>query len=278
MPCMVHKEIDTTLITSLEGTSRTSVLCLVSINHFLPPAVFQKLLAICIKKWPIVEQQGQKLIFCGVCKFNLDESKNYKLTVFQVGYAVHARVVSYSREEHLPQAVCGSVYEVLVQSLRSVLRGMGFADMFRICIQCPDISALENSGYIDMSVVEVLDGVTCDDCRVPHSIQSQKLLEGWIKRVTIYFNISYTIVDFSDGIYDVIRTRKNNTDQANALVNINFSGAYHIRTLDQYIFSGAYHIITLDRYVFSGTFHIITLGQYIFFSGAYDIIHQLKSS
>ena len=54
-------------------------------------------------------------------------------------------------------------------------------------------------------------------------------------------------MDFSDGIYDVIRTRKHNTDQPNALVNINLSGAYHNRTLDQYIFSGAYHIITLDR-------------------------------
>ena len=53
MPCMVHKEIDTTSIPSPEGTCGTSVLCLVSINHFLPPAVFQKLLAICIKKWPV---------------------------------------------------------------------------------------------------------------------------------------------------------------------------------------------------------------------------------
>ena len=192
MPCMVHKEIDTTSITSPEGTCGTSVLCLVSINHFLPPAVFHKLLAICIKKWPIVEQHGQKLIFCGVCKFNLDESRNYKLTLFQVGYAVHARVVSYCREEHLPQAVCGSVYEFLVQSLRSVLKGMGFSDKFRICIQCPSISALENSGYIDMSVAEGQDGVTCDDCHVPHNIQSQKLLEGWIKRVTIYI-LTYLI-------------------------------------------------------------------------------------
>ena len=248
------------------------MLCLVSINHFLPPAVFQKLLAICIKKWPIVEQHGQKLIFCGVCKFNLDESRNYKLTVFQVGYAVHARVVSYCREEHLPQAVCGSVYEFLVQSFRSVLRGMGFADMFRICIQCPEISALENSGYIDMNVAEGLDGVTCDDCHVPHSIQSQKLLEGWIKRVTIYFNISYTIVHFSAGVYDVICTIKNNIDRAYALFNIIFSCAYHIRTLDQYIFSGAYNIIMVAGYIFSGAFHIITLGQY-FFSGAYDSIY-----
>ena len=208
MPCMVHKEIDTTSITSPEGTCGTSVLCLVSINHFLPPAVFHKLLAICIKKWPIVEQHGQKLIFCGVCKFNLDESRNYKLTLFQVGYAVHARVVSYCREEHLPQAVCGSVYEFLVQSLRSVLKGMGFSDKFRICIQCPSISALENSGYIDMSVAEGQDGVTCDDCHVPHHIQSQKLLEGWIKRVTMYLNVSYTIVDFSAAVCDMICHRK----------------------------------------------------------------------
>ena len=264
MPCMVHKEIDTTLITSLEGTSRTSVLCLVFINHFLPPAVFQKLLAICIMKWPIVEQHGQKLIFCGVCKFNLDESRNYKLTVFQIGYAVHARVVSYCRGEHLPQAVCGSVYEFLVRSLRSVLKGMGLSDQFRICIQCPEISALENSGYIDMSVAEGQDGVTCDDCHVPHNIQSQKLLEYWIKRVTIYFNISYTIMDFSAGVYDVICTRKIIYTEPTPC-SILFFLVHIISERLINIYFCAYHIIMVAGYIFSGAFHIITLGQYLSF-------------
>ena len=188
MPCMIHKEIDTQLITSVEGTCRTSVLCLVSINHFLPPATFQKLMAMCIKKWPIVAQHGQKLIFCGVCKFNLDSSRNYKLTVFQVGYAVHARIASYSREESLPHTVCGGVFDFLVQSLKSVLKGMGFADNFRTCVQCPGLSPLDNGGYIDTDIAKWQADITCDDCATSHSIQSEELLNGWMKMVIIFFN------------------------------------------------------------------------------------------
>ena len=43
-----------------------------------------------------------------------------------------------------------------------------------------------------MSVAEGQDGVTCDDCQVPHSIQSQKLLEGWIKRSSENSNDNYS--------------------------------------------------------------------------------------
>ena len=183
---MVHKEIDTQLISSMEGTfCKTSLLCLVSIHKFLPPAVFQKLLAMCIRKWPIVEQHGQKLIFCGVCKFNLDSARNYKLTVFQVGYAVHARIVSYSREKSVPHSVCGGVFDFLVQSLTSVLKGLGFSDKFRTCVQCPEFSLLENGGYIDTDIAESQYDVTCDDCVIAHSILSEELLGGWIKMVNI---------------------------------------------------------------------------------------------
>ena len=186
MTCMIHKEIDTQLITNVEGTCRTSVLCLVAINRFLPPVIFQKLLAMCIKKWPIVEQNGQKLIFCGVCKFNLDSTRNYKLTVFQVGYAIHARITSYSKEENTLENVAGSVFEFLVQCLKSILKGLRFSEKFKTCMQCPGFSPLENGGYIDTDIAEGQDTVTCDDCEISHSLQTDEILMGWIRRVIVY--------------------------------------------------------------------------------------------
>ena len=187
MPCMIHKEIDTQMITNVEGSCRSSVLCLVALNHFLPPAIFQKFLAVCIKKWPIVEQNGQKLIFCGVCKFNLDSSKNYKLTVFQVGYAIHARITSYSEEDNVPHRVCGVVLQCLVDCLRSVLRGMGFSDKFMTCFQCPGFSPLKNGGYIDLDLAQSQDNVTCDDCAISHSLRTDKILKCWIEKVNTVF-------------------------------------------------------------------------------------------
>ena len=80
VPSMVHKPMNRNLATSSQGLSSTTVLCMVSKNNFLPSAVFHKLLAKCIWRWQIVEQSGQKQIFCDVCKFNLDQQKHYKLT------------------------------------------------------------------------------------------------------------------------------------------------------------------------------------------------------
>ena len=190
IPCMVHRAADTTLITRLEGLSRTSVFCMVSMNKFLPPAIFQKLLAMCITEWPIVEQHGEKLIFCGVCKFNLDETSNYKLKVFLVNYAVHARIVSFVDKEQPHRAVCQPVQEFLVQSLRSILRAMGFSDEFRQCIQCPQHSPIDSDGYLDINNLTNQEAVTCDSCLDSHILNVRELLGCWIDMVSLSSSIA----------------------------------------------------------------------------------------
>lgn len=186
---MVHREIETEMITVTNDMLKTPVFAMVSINHFLPPAVFQKVLAMCIKKWSIVEHQGQKLIFCGVCKFNIDNSKNYKMLIFLVGYAIHARIESYVDGVRPPQDVCAQIRNFLVQSLRSVLKGMGFSDKFRTCIQCPQFSPIENGGYFDLEHLDGQENVTCDDCNKSHSIHTKETFDSWIEQVSICFKL-----------------------------------------------------------------------------------------
>ena len=119
VPSMVQNQMDTKMITSSEGLSSTTVFCLVSGNNFLPAAVFHKLLAKCISKWQIVEQNGHnghKQIFCDVCKFNLDQQRHYKLMVFSIKHAVHARIISYIDMVRPRPTVGKLVHQFLVEN------------------------------------------------------------------------------------------------------------------------------------------------------------------
>ena len=183
MPCMVHKTANCSSLLAVGDIGKSPLFCLVSTCHFLPPAVFQKLLAMCVKKWPIVEQKGQKMLFCGLCKFNIDIAKNYKLLVFLVGYAIHVRVENFAVNAEPPFAVCSEIRAFLTKSLRSVLLGMGFSDKFRSCVQCPGFDALENGGYFDTEFCEGQEAVTCDDCEQSHCLQTEAFLRCWREEV-----------------------------------------------------------------------------------------------
>ena len=179
VPSMVHEEIDTRLVTSAEGLSSSTVFCMVSKNNFLPPAVFHKLLAICISNWQIVEQNRRKQIFRGLCRFNLDHLRHYKLTVFAVGHAIHARIVSYVDDLKPPPDICRPVQEFLILSLRKILRSMGFSEEFRACIQCPQFSPVDHGGYLDIDLMENQVSVTCDDCDLSHVLRTVDVLRSW---------------------------------------------------------------------------------------------------
>ena len=183
VPSMVQKQIDTTLIMSSEGLSSTTVICMVSKNNILPSAVFHKLLAKCISKWQIVEQNGQKQIFSDVCKFNLDQQRHYKLTVFSIKHAIHAKIVSYIDMVRPQPAICKLAHDFLVENLRQILISMGFPDEFRTCIQCPKFPPIKMGGYLDMEVMDNQEFITCDECQISHVMQTTDLIGCWTDKV-----------------------------------------------------------------------------------------------
>ena len=188
VPSMVQNQVDTKLITLAEGSSSTTVFCMVSKNNFLPSAVFHKLLAKCISKWQIVEQNGRKQIFSDVCKFNLDYSRHYKLTVFSRKHAIHAKIVSFIDVVRPEPVVCKLVNDFLVGNLRGVLASMGFSDEFRTCIQCPRFSPITSGGYLDMDIMRTQEFITCDECLSSHVMQTVDLVGGWTGREKVISN------------------------------------------------------------------------------------------
>ena len=179
VPSMVQTPMNKQLITSPEGLSSTTVFCMVSQNNFLPSAVFNKLLAKCISKWQIVDQSGQKQIFCDVCKFNLDRQKHYKLIVLSIQQAVHARIISYIDTTKPQPSLCKLVYDFLIKTLRNILRSMGFSDEFRTCIQCPWFSPIVSGGYLDTDLMDNQEYITCDECQDSHVMYTSDLIDCW---------------------------------------------------------------------------------------------------
>ena len=153
---------------------------MVSMSNFLPSAVFHKLLAKCISKWQIVEQNGRKQIFCDVCKFNLDYQRHYKLTVFYIKHAIHAKIISYVDKVRPQPAVCKLVHEFMIKNLRNILTSMGFSDEFRTCIQCPQFSPIASGGYLDMEVMDNQEFVTCDECQFSHVMERIRICRNCV--------------------------------------------------------------------------------------------------
>ena len=179
VPSMVQTQLNTEIITSSDGLSSTTVLCLVSKNNFLPSAVFHKLLAKCISKWQIVDQNGQKQIFSEVCKFNLDQQKHYKMIIVSIQHAVHVKIISYIDTGRPRPVLCKRVHEFLVANFRHILTSMGFSEEFRTCIQCPKFSPVEGGGYLDTELMDNQEFMTCDECKVSHVMQTADLIDCW---------------------------------------------------------------------------------------------------
>ena len=187
---MVHKETDTNLITLVDGLSSTTVFCMVAKNNILPPAVFHKLLALCISNWDIVKQNRRRLIFHEVCRFNLDHRRHYKLTVFATSYAVHARVISYTNDLKPTSDICKPVQEFFVQGIRKILRSMGFSSEFRTCIQCPKFSPLDNGGYLDLELMDNQTFITCDNCETSYVLEKVDFLGSWTAMPSVQPNLT----------------------------------------------------------------------------------------
>ena len=244
VPSMVREQMNTQLITSLGELSSTTVFCMVSQNNFLPSAVFHKLLAKCISKWEVVEQNGRKQIFVDVCKFNLDQQKHYKLTIVKVQHAIHARITSYIDASRPKPTLCKLVHECLIEILRNILRSMGFSDEFRTCIQCPRFSPIDSGGYLDTESMENQDFITCDECQVSHVMPTANLIDCWTdkdpdekaiaqtksqmenretgKHDTEYTNDTIEGVDFNQTLLDTPITQEhlNHARVCNALVTV----------------------------------------------------------
>jgi len=101
----------------------TPVLCFKSRDNFFPPAVFNRIIAICLGKFPLARQGKRKLLFCGCGVFEvntgLSEDK-HRLTIFFRNSRIGLRISRYStrKARMVDPVICDRVRRIISSAIR----------------------------------------------------------------------------------------------------------------------------------------------------------------
>ncbi|XP_045214969.2 uncharacterized protein LOC123565040 [Mercenaria mercenaria] len=156
---------------------KTSILCMKFRDGFMPPSVFHRMLAVCIRKWEIVEQKGQYLLFNGFAAFYVSDTST--LTVWFHDNIIYARVSFYEKVEKSLD-LAQKIREFLVQSLTEILRILPKESRileimpFDEFIQCSCVTGFQP----DVGLLRMRDFLYNDAIMCKHEIHSARKHES----------------------------------------------------------------------------------------------------
>ncbi|KAL3888112.1 hypothetical protein ACJMK2_000492 [Sinanodonta woodiana] len=149
-PCMLRQESPREIISPEQDPMlvRTPVLCCVFTGKFLPPAIFHRLIAACITRWPVAKKKGtsEHLIFCGLCVFNLDLF--HRLTLHCKNHIVFARITRLVvNEDKVPDAMlCSKVRKFITLNLSKITSYLGQNLKYELCTWWSPSQVLSDEG------------------------------------------------------------------------------------------------------------------------------------
>ena len=163
---------------------KTPVLCFKFINKFMPPSVFHRLLAVCIRKWTIVVTNNcnqKTLLFNGFAVFYVTETKTTTLSLWFQDNIIYARVSFYSKvDESQAQAIKWFLVKHLDEILRilpnesRIIEEMPYEEY----IQCSRIQEFKaDTGLLRMTDFFLCGEVMCD-C-TPHLVEKDEGIKLW---------------------------------------------------------------------------------------------------
>ncbi|KAH3847039.1 hypothetical protein DPMN_089351 [Dreissena polymorpha] len=82
--------------TSPELCKKTPVVCFVFVQNFMPPSFFHRLVAVCIRTWPISRAGRKNLLYNGLAAFDMTET--YVLTIWYNDHIIYARITSCTND------------------------------------------------------------------------------------------------------------------------------------------------------------------------------------
>lgn len=177
----------TNQIINPDQAAKTSVLCYVFKGEFLPPAIFHRLVAVCINRWPVSTRQKQFLLFRGLAVFSLTPSM--ELAIWMHDHVIYCRIVFYTiMGKGIPSGHCQEARTFLKNTLQELL-GI-YRDKWTV-------SVLPFEEYIHcgqakdpllglIAVKDLTDNteVVCKAHSVAHVINSAELLAHWYDDIT----------------------------------------------------------------------------------------------
>ncbi|XP_053385683.1 uncharacterized protein LOC123537873 [Mercenaria mercenaria] len=158
-----------------ENRRSTSKLCFTTRSGFLPTAVFNKLLAACISKWPLTKTNRKHLIFCGCGIFDLKD--NHILYVYFFDHVIQIWITKLSAKDQEPStSLCSDAYAFVLDLLQNRLRLSSAMEVF-IRSQCSDLHSHDNMFPVD----EIAQNpeVVCSCRTEKHVLRTNELLKYW---------------------------------------------------------------------------------------------------
>ncbi|KAL3889155.1 hypothetical protein ACJMK2_001509, partial [Sinanodonta woodiana] len=178
-PCILRQETPKEMVCPVSDPEqeRTSVLCFVCKGKFLPPPIFHRLVGACLMHWPIAKQNGENLIYCGCCLFDIDEY--HRLTLHFLGHVIFVRVTIIA-DISQSSKVCSEARKLIHENLSKITKNLGQSLEFEPHIQCPDCNADNLEGMISVPRLQK-EKVVCKAHVKPHTLVSRQLLKFWFE-------------------------------------------------------------------------------------------------
>ena len=226
VPCLVKESPNQEVLkfpNNIPHARSTPVLCLAFEEKFLPPAVFNRVVAGFLSRWPIARQGGKNLLFCGCAVFEVKHEKKgqdrHRMTIFFRQAKIGVRITRYttSSDKTVDSHICNTVRRVLVSSVRQELSRFRKVDKedkpFSYRLQCKDTNEYDQlqEGLIDLD--DLTEAIETDffceahsDMTHPHLVSAIEMLRDWFpEKVNI---LNYKRILFTDAA-EVTRILRN---------------------------------------------------------------------
>ncbi|XP_052217289.1 uncharacterized protein LOC127835073 [Dreissena polymorpha] len=175
-------------LTSPKAKKTTQVLCFVFSENFMPQSFYHRLVALCIRTWPISQEGDETLLYNGVAVFDIQSHSAYTLTIWYQDHIIYVRLSSWSKKytEDIDFQLCKDVRHTLRMCLLNCV-GQSVdnprtATAFEEYIQCPFMQEfLHNKGMLRVADFMYDNELICKACRPRHTVERAEALQYWYK-------------------------------------------------------------------------------------------------
>ena len=186
-PCVLKHPPSNDLLTTEESKElkSTSKLCLTTELRFLPTAVFSKLLAACINKWPLAKADKKHLIFCGCAVFDLEG--NHTLHIYFFDHVIQMWITKLSTQNEEPSRdLCCQVYAFVLDVLS---RNLNLSNHVKVFFRCRSSEHNSNENMFSEDEILPTTEIVCKCRERRHVLQTCELSKYWYSKYS-YIKLS----------------------------------------------------------------------------------------
>lgn len=210
VPCMLKQSPPEYVLQKpkRQDTVSTPILCLSFHDNFMPPAIFYRVVALCIGKWPIAVNGKKILMYCGCAVFVVNFGKGedlHRLYIFSRKSKIGIRITRYSSRKSgmVDPTICDRVRRFITSAVKKEFTRFHISQTdseenhFKCQIQCKETEeedVLDEGLHNEDNLLAAIDtDFFCaehSDRLDPHSLKPVGMLHEWFNE-KVYFIDSF---------------------------------------------------------------------------------------